>query len=112
MSALYKLQKAVQEQFPTLGLEGNVVTSDSLMSFIDEYCEEDRKRYLKNKEDRCLSFGKHAGFKISQLCQNEKGKSYVQWLLKQSWFNADKYPELFEDIEKCGIKKNTVKFSS
>ena len=110
MSALYKLQKAIHEQFPTLGIEGHDVTADALMSFIDDYAEIDRKQYLKNKGDGRLSFGKHKGFSVQELCANPKGLSYMNWLLRQSWFEESKYPEIFEQIALCPalnlLKKN------
>tara|TARA_R110001606_G_scaffold6061_1_gene27392 strand:+ start:1279 stop:1608 length:330 start_codon:yes stop_codon:yes gene_type:complete len=107
MSSLYKLQQAIHEEFPMLGIEGHAVTADQVMSFIDEYAEIDRKAYLKNKGDGRLSFGKHKGFSVQELCANPKGLSYMTWLLKQQWFEKTKYPEIFEQIDLCPqLQKN------
>ena len=88
-----------------LSIENHGVTTEQLMGFIDEYCEVDRQLYLKNKKDNKIPFGKFKGFSIEELYQSAKGKDYMSWLGKQTWFNEEKYYFTVKSM-KNGMQKN------
>jgi len=82
------------------------VTVDELIKTINDFVEEEDKKYQKNKENRALTFGKYRGYTIKELSLTEKGKSYLSWLLTQKWCTEDKFPYIYEDCKKYKIKKN------
>lgn len=84
-------------------------TAKDILDFIDTFVEDEQKTYKKNKDNRALMFGKWKGFTIKELSVSDKGRSYVEWLLTQQWFEESKYPDLFEDIKACNIKKKNFR---
>ena len=102
--SLNKLISAINQDFD---LENK--SASELLDFITVYAEKDREQYQKNKQNRAIHFGKWKGFTIKELSVSDKGRSYVEWLLTQQWFEESKYPDLFEDIKACNIKKKNFR---
>lgn len=105
--ALRKLKESIIDEFPTIDQECNDVTADALFQFIDNYIEEDSKQYKKNKENKALTFGKWKGFTVKELSVSEKGKSYLEWLLSQTWCDESKFGFIHEECSALNIKKKT-----
>ena len=40
---------------------------------------------------------------VKEICGSDKGKDYLQWLLKQAWFVEEKNEQLFTDLRSCGV---------
>ena len=85
------------------------MTPTSIMDFIDEYIEGEHAKYENNKQNNALTFGKWKGFTVKELSANDKGKSYLEWLLTQTWFSPDKFSSLHYEIKSLGIKKKPTK---
>jgi hypothetical protein len=81
------------------------MTPTSILDFIDDFIQAEDAKYQKNKQNRALSFGKFKGFTIKEVLAADKGKSYLEWLTQQQWFNSDKFPDLYDDIQTSGFKK-------
>lgn len=81
-------------------------TIDEVMKTIQDFVDEEDKKYSKNKENRALTFGKYKGFTVKEMSLTEKGKSYLSWLLSQQWCTEDKFGYIYEDCKKYKIKKN------
>ena len=106
--ALRKLKESIIEEFPTIDQEGHNVTADALLLFIDEYISIDQKQYEKNKANKALTFGKWKGFTVKELSVSEKGNSYLEWLLSQTWCDESKFGYIHEECKALNIKKKTV----
>jgi hypothetical protein len=97
-----KFITAFREQFPDLTDEQN--------NFMNEYLENEKAQYLKNKDECILNFGKYKGFSIKKLSEDPKGKDYIQWLLSQSSFVENpRNKHLLDAINECNIKKKMNK---
>jgi hypothetical protein len=97
--SLLKFKDALLEHIPDLD-NTNVV-----FKFLQEYIENEQKIYKANKKDNKLTFGKFSGYTIKEVASSEKGKSYLEWLMAQSWFVPDKFPEHYEELKRLKIKK-------
>ena len=76
-----------------------------IISYVNDFIDEQTAQYKQNKENNCLTFGKWKGFTMKEMAANEKGKSYIKWLLAQTWFSEDKFEDLFNDMRQCGLLK-------
>ena len=76
-----------------------------VISYVNDFIDEQQKTYTQNKENRCISFGKHKGSSMEDMSKTQAGKSYIQWLLKQTWFTEDKFQDLYDDMRKFGLLK-------
>ena len=80
-------------------------TVEGLMDFAREYVDQQRVEYEENKSKKALTFGKWKGFKVAELAQTEKGRSYLTWLLSQTWCTEDKFKYIHDGCSQAGIKK-------
>jgi len=80
-------------------------TSQEVIEEIKAYKKTQDTEYKKLKSELKLTFGKYKNFKIEELVKIDKGRSYLEWLLKQSWF-VEKNEDLVEEMARHGIKKN------
>jgi hypothetical protein len=93
--SLLKLKTAIKTE--------NLTTYDELNDFINDYIDASVTEYKTNVKNNCLNFGKWKGMTIKEVCVSDKGKDYLLWLLKQSWFSEEKNGLLFDDLRTCGI---------
>jgi hypothetical protein len=96
--SLLKLKTAIKTE--------NLTTYDELNDFINDYIDASVTEYKTNVKNNCLNFGKWKGMTIKEVCVSDKGKDYLVWLLKQSWFSEEKNSLLFDDLRTCGIIKS------
>ena len=80
---------------------------EEVLNFIDTYIADEQKQYEKNKQDKALTFGKFAGYSVKELSTTVKGKSYLSWLLSQSWCDEEKFGWIHEECVKYDVKKKT-----
>lgn len=99
--ALNRLQVFLNEKLS----DAPKMSQKTLMGHIKSFIAEEQKTYETNKENGCLTFGKHRGFKIDDLVTNETGKSYLLWLVRQTWMTQEKFPDLMDAMAKHGITK-------
>ena len=97
--SLIKFKDALLEQMPELD------NTNPVFKFLQEYIETEQKFYKANKKDNKLTFGKFSGYSIKEVAASEKGKSYLEWMMSQSWFTAEKFPEHYEELKRLKIKK-------
>jgi hypothetical protein len=93
--SLLKLKTAIKNE--------DLTTYDELNDFINDYIDASVTEYKTNVKNNCLNFGKWKGMTIKEVCGSDKGKDYLTWLLKQSWFSEEKNSLLFDDLRTCGI---------
>ena len=74
-----------------------------VVDFINDYVDASVSEYKSNVKNNCINFGKWKGMTIKEVCSSEKGKDYLTWLLKQSWFSEEKNALLFDDLRTCGV---------
>ena len=102
--SLTKFRELLVEHFKveTASAEGMII-----LEFLDKQIVEQKAEYKLNKDTGRISFGKYKGFTIKDVlkCPSGKGESYLQWLMNQSWFVDEKYPDLYQQIKDCKIKK-------
>ena len=79
------------------------VSTQSVVDFINVYIDASVSEYKSNVKNNCINFGKWKGMTIKEVCASEKGKDYLTWLLKQSWFSEEKNALLFDDLRTCGV---------
>lgn len=70
---------------------------------IDDFSEEESKKYRENKEAGKLTWGKYKGYSVKELNMTEKGKDYLRWMIGQDWVKQNK-PHIVEQIKELGIK--------
>ena len=80
-------------------------TAESVITHVRNFIDKQQQTYTQNKENRCISFGKHKGSSMEDMSKTQAGKSYIQWLLKQTWFTEDKFQDLYDDMRKFGLLK-------
>jgi hypothetical protein len=98
--SLVKFRDALVAEIP------DVDTSNKVFKFLQDYIENDIKLYKSNKKDNKLTFGKFAGYTIKEVASGgDKGKSYLEWLMAQSWFTEEKFPNEYEELKRLKIKK-------
>ena len=93
--SLLKLKTAIKNE--------DLTTYNELNDFINDYIDASVTEYKTNVKNNCLNFGKWKGMTIKEVCGSDKGKDYLTWLLKQSWFSEEKNSLLFDDLRTCGI---------
>ena len=101
--SLSKFAIAFDERFKTMPVE--------YRTFIDEYMQNEKKEYENNKQNGKLTFGKYRGYSIKELSLTTKGKDYLQWLLAQTFFTEDKFPDLHKELKELKIKKKSTKLT-
>jgi hypothetical protein len=77
-----------------------------VVDFINDYVDASVSEYKSNVKNNCINFGKWKGMSIKEICASEKGKDYLTWLLKQSWFSEEKNALLFDDLRTYGVIKS------
>ena len=102
MGSLIKFRSSLLEAFPDIAVE-----NEEIYNFVEKYIEDQQKEFKQNKGANKLSFGKYAGYSISELALTDKGKSYLEWLVGQSFFTPEKFPEYYDEIKRLKIKKKT-----
>ena len=68
--------------------------------FINGYIDAEQAKYTSNKKDGRLTFGKFKDYSVDQIVKAPKGLDYLKWLLEQSWFNAEKFGDLYTEVSK------------
>ena len=101
--SLLKFAIALDEKFPTLPNE--------YKEFIQAYIETEQKAYESNKSNGKLTFGKYRGYSVKELSLTIKGKDYLQWLMSQTFFTSEKFPDLYKELDNLKIKKKTTKLA-
>lgn len=101
--SLDKFKADFLHEFPSMA------TNTKIMAFINNY--ESIKREDSEAEADAdptgvrLSFGKYRGFLVSDLCKMDAGKQYLTWLYSQSFFDAEKFPQLHKCLSDLGVTK-------
>jgi hypothetical protein len=101
--SLLKFAIALDEKFPTLPNE--------YKEFIQAYIETEQKAYESNKSNGKLTFGKYRGYSVKELSLTIKGKDYLQWLMSQTFFTSEKFPDLYKELNELKIKKKATKLA-
>jgi hypothetical protein len=101
--SLSKFAIAFDERFKTMPIE--------YRTFIDEYLENEKKQYDANKQNGKITFGKYKGYSVKELALTDKGKDYLQWLMAQTFFTEDKFPDLHKELKDLKIKKKKTKLA-
>ena len=101
--ALSKFAIAFGEKFTAMPVE--------YKTFIDEYMENEKREYDNNKSNGKITFGKYKGYSVKELALSEKGKDYLQWLMAQTFFTEDKFPDLHKELRELKIKKKKTKLA-
>lgn len=99
MPSWSQISDELGSQFPEL--------DQDVVDWIAQKIVKDKEVFAKTKADGKLTFGKYAGYSLDELAKTDKGKSYLQWLLSQSFFSREKYPEYHAKLEELGLKKKT-----
>ena len=78
-----------------------------IVDYLDTQINEQKAEYKLNKDSNKMTFGRYSGYTIKEIvkCPSGKGTGYLEWLLCQSFFTEDKYPDLFTQLKECKIKK-------
>ena len=100
--SLLKLKTALKTYLTSPDSPSDVSTQ-SVVDFINVYIDASVSEYKSNVKNNCINFGKWKGMTIKEVCASEKGKDYLTWLLKQSWFSEEKNALLFDDLRTCGV---------
>ncbi len=99
--SLVKFQTALIEAFPAL--------DPAVATFIQDYIDKEQAAYNEGKKNGKLNFGKYAQYTCRELSLTDAGKSYLSWVLAQSWCTPEKFGFIHDDCKSLGIKKNAVK---
>ena len=101
------LIKFKEQLLAHLPLDAMTTEQMVIIDFLDNKINEQKEEFKLNKDTGRVSFGKYRGFLIKEIikCPSGKGTGYLEWLLCQSWFSEDKYPDLYTQIKECKIKK-------
>jgi len=98
--SLLKLKTALKTYLTSTDSPSDV---SQVVDFINDYVDASISEYKSNVKNNCINFGKWKGMTIKEVCASEKGKDYLTWLLKQSWFSEEKNALLFDDLRTCGV---------
>ena len=98
--SLLKLKTALKTYLTSPDSPSDVL---QVVDFINDYVDASISEYKSNLKNNCINFGKWKGMTIKEVCASEKGKDYLTWLLKQSWFSEEKNALLFDDLRTCGV---------
>ena len=98
--SLLKLKTALKTYLTSPDSPSDV---SQVVDFINDYVDASISEYKSNVKNNCINFGKWKGMTIKEVCASEKGKDYLTWLLKQSWFSEEKNALLFDDLRTCGV---------
>jgi hypothetical protein len=101
--SLVKFATAIDEKFPEMPSE--------YKDFITSYIEAEQKVYTDNKSNGKITFGKYKGYSVKELALTAKGKDYLQWLMSQTFFTEDKFPDLYNQLKELKIKKKATKLA-
>ena len=88
------------------------MSSNDILEWIDSYIETEDKKYKKQKDNRQITWGKYRGYSVKELSLTEKGSSYLEWTLSQSWVTPDKFGWFIDDCKALKITKKTTKRAS
>jgi hypothetical protein len=105
--ALRKLRESIMENFPTVNDEGNDVSGTHLLEFIDSHMEAEQKQYENNRANNLITWGKYRGYSVEELSRTEKGKSYLEWTLSQSWVIPERFGWFIDQCTALNIVKKT-----
>lgn len=106
--ALKRLRQSILDEFPTVDQEGDSTSTVTLMAFIDSYIDKEEAEYKKNKENNLITWGKYKGYSVKELALTDKGKSYLEWTLSQTWVSPDKFGWFIDECKALKIvKKNS-----
>ena len=100
--SLNKFKIALLEKFPDFKVE-----NEEIYNFEETYIADQQREFKQNKSGNKLSFGKYVGYSISELALTDKSKSYLEWLVSQTFFTVEKFPEYYDEIKRLKIKKKT-----
>ena len=98
--SLNKFKIALLEKFPDFKVE-----NEEIYNFVETYIADQQREFKQNKSGNKLSFGQYVGYSISELALTDKGKSYLEWLVSQTFFTVEKFPEYYDEIKRLKIKK-------
>lgn len=103
--SLQKLQIAIDNNFSEVDRKSN----KALYDFVKGYIEEKTAEYKSNRDQGLITFGKYKGSKVEELVKLAKGRDYLGWVHRQTWFTSDKFPDLHAQIEEAipSLKKKT-----
>ena len=96
--SLNKFKIALLEKFPDLKVE-----NEEIYNFVETYIADQQREFKQNKSGNKLSFGKYVRYSISELALTDKGKSYLEWLVSQTFFTVEKFPEYYDEIKRLKI---------
>ena len=81
------------------------MTTSAVMDYIDTFIDKEQKKYETLKDKKALTFGKFKGFTVKEVAAAPKGKSYLEWLLGQTWCTEDKFQYIYDGCKELNIKK-------
>jgi len=96
MSAITKMLEKLNEKMPEKNLSAQ---SKAILDWIKNYDAERTAEYNKGRSENKIMFGKYTGNTVEQVVQMEKGKDYLGWLYRQTWFNEEKFTDLYEKVK-------------
>ena len=95
--------KKLEQEVATLDIAN--MSGIDVLAFISQYVADEKKSYESNKAARNITWGKYKGNSVSQVANMEKGKSYLEWTLSQTWMTEDKFSWFYDECKKIGISK-------
>ena len=98
------LTKLVEDLEAVHTYDGLADPAKAIVDWIRNYANEKNKEFLANRESGKITFGKYKGQTIEQVAKLDKGLDYLGWILRQTWFNSDKFPALYAQIKEV-LKK-------
>ena len=101
--SLKKLQSELSARF------NNESQSSEILTFILMYIQEEQSHYNQLKTSGKITFGKHKGRLISELCESQEGLQYVAWVLDQPWCTPATHTDF---ITQCNLSGMTPGLSS
>ena len=104
MSVLKKLRSALIEKTSDTDMN-----SAQIMDFIDEYIEDEQKKYEVLKGKKAITFGKWRGFTVKEVAATAKGKDYLSWLISQTWCTEDKFQYIYDGCKESGVVKKKAR---
>ena len=102
MSAITRMLNEMSTIYP---LELLSKEEKSMLKWIKEYAEKKERQYKENKDSGKITFGKYKGQTVEAVAGLDKGIDYLVWVSRQTWMSSEKFPTLFDQIEKALKKK-------
>ena len=93
--ALQKLQNELSARFSTDS------TATEILEYISKYVTDEQAQYSELRSSNKITFGKHRGRLVSELCDTQEGLQYLAWALDQEWCKAPYHSDF---IEQCNLK--------